>query len=197
MFPASMAQAFNPSDRMRRSVSTTNQHQGWLEMECSAGMLQSGRMRRSGEIMNKIPEKISYVIPIAVTDNHSGLPVLVYDVADWESEVDLAFGVFFIGLKADRNYSVGVQISNIDEVVIPPNSEEFNNSRVFNVGASPDGEKVVSASIKVNFHKVTIRKPGIHRVDAVLLDVETGLELDRKHSFFDVKPRGISRDEFR
>lgn len=150
-----------------------------------------------GEIMFKIPEKISFVIPIAVTDNHSGLPVLVYDVADWKNEVDLAFGVFFIGLKAGRNYSIGLQLSNFEEIVIPPNSDEFNNRKIFNVSESPDGEKIVSASIKVNFHNVNIRKPGIHRVDAVLLDVETGIELDRKHSFFDIKPRGLTRDEFR
>lgn len=47
-----------------------------------------------------IQERISYVIPIAVVEDTSGIPILVYEFDEWSGEADIAFGVFFIGLHA-------------------------------------------------------------------------------------------------
>ncbi len=148
--------------------------------------------------MTDIKEKISYVIPISFTDDHRGLPVLVYETMRWENKADLAFGIFFIGLRARKPYATSIQISSLEgEILIPFDSEEFGNRNVFQVDKAPDGEKIVSASLKVNFENVPINKPGIHRIDARLLDVDTEVLLDQNFSLFDIKPRGVVRDEFR
>ncbi|EEB2528228.1 hypothetical protein XO04_23045, partial [Salmonella enterica subsp. enterica serovar Kentucky] len=54
-----------------------------------------------------IKERISYVIPIAIDGSKSGTPVLIYEMAKDSYEVDLSFGIFFIGLRAAKKYSVG------------------------------------------------------------------------------------------
>lgn len=146
-----------------------------------------------------IKERISYVIPIAFVDDTSGQPVLVYEFDNWEGEADIAFGIFFIGLRAGKEYIVGIKILNEDnsKTLIALDSEEFLNKRSFRVSASPDGESVVSASIKVNFNNVKVEEPGIFEVQAVLFDVSTKEILSIANSFFDIKPAGIVRDEFR
>lgn len=150
--------------------------------------------------MNKasaIKERISYVIPIAVTESTSGIPVLVYEVNDWNGEADLSFGIFFIGLRSGKEYVVGVKVSNDENVIIPLETLEFENKRYFRVSQAPDGERIVSASIKVNFSNVKVESPGIYKVEAALIDVETKEILNVKSSFFDIKPAGMVRDEFR
>lgn len=146
-----------------------------------------------------IKERISYVIPIAVAEDTSGTPVLLYEFENWSGKADIAFGVFFIGLRANKNYIIGIRVTNEDrsEVLISLESNEFANKRQFRVSESYDGERIVSASIKVNFNSVNVTKPGIHEAQAVLIDPKTSEILSTASSFFDIKPVGMIRDEFR
>lgn len=146
-----------------------------------------------------IKERISYVIPIAFADDTSGTPVLLYEFENWSGKADIAFGVFFIGLRANKDYIVGIQVTKEDgsEELISLESNEFANKRHFRVSESYDGETIVSASLKVNFRRVTVSTPGIYEVQAVLLDPETSKILSTTSSFFDIKPVGMTRDEFR
>lgn len=147
--------------------------------------------------MSNIKERISYVIPIAVSEDTSGMPVLVYEIDDWKGEVTIAFGIFFIGIRSDKEYVVGIKVSNENQVLIPLDSTEFDNKRHFRVSNAVDGETVVSASIKVNFANVKVEEPGIYEVEAVLIDTKTKEILSVARSFFDIKPTGMVRDEFR
>ncbi|EMS8793883.1 hypothetical protein ACTLKO_000922 [Enterobacter ludwigii] len=146
-----------------------------------------------------IQERISYVIPIAVVEDTSGIPILVYEFDEWSGEADIAFGVFFIGLHAGKDYIVAVKVLSEDhnETLIAIDSDEFMNKRSFRVSASPDGETVVSASLKVNFDNVKVENPGIYEVQAVLIDASTKNILSVASSFFDIKPTGMIRNEFR
>ncbi len=98
--------------------------------------------------------------------------ILVYEFDEWSGEADIAFGVFFIGLHAGKDYIVAVKVLSEDhnETLIAIDSDEFMNKRSFRVSASPDGETVVSASLKVNFDNVKVENPGIYEVQAVLID---------------------------
>lgn len=144
-------------------------------------------------------ERVSYIIPIAVSDDTFGTPVLVYEVENWEGKADLAFGIFFIGLRSNKNYVVGVKIASEDDsiVLIPLESDEFANKKAFRVSEASDGELIVSASLKVNFEGVKVEQPGIYEAQAVLIDVDTKEILSINSSFFDIKPAGMIRDEFR
>lgn len=147
--------------------------------------------------MQMISERISYVIPIARDDSNSGTPVLIYEIEKDSHEVDLSFGVFFIGLKADKKYSVGIEVFNGNETPIPIDTKKFSNHMFFTVAEASDGETVVSASMKTTFPNVEIINPGIFEVRASLVNPETKEILDVKSSFFDVKRVGVIRNEFR
>ncbi|MEA7581117.1 hypothetical protein ONJ87_27340, partial [Salmonella enterica subsp. enterica serovar Anatum] len=43
------------------------------------------------------------------------IPVLIYEMAKDSYEVDLSFGIFFIGLRAAKKYSVGIEVFNDNE----------------------------------------------------------------------------------
>lgn len=144
-----------------------------------------------------IKERISYVIPISADDSKSGTPVLIYEMGEGSHEVDLSFGVFFIGLKAAKKYSVGIEVFNDNETPIPIDTKQFVNHTFFTVAEANDGESIVSASLKITFPKVGISKPGIFEVRASLADPETKEVIDVKSSFFDVKRLGVIRNEFR
>ncbi|ATI65811.1 hypothetical protein CPU03_00315 [Edwardsiella tarda] len=142
-----------------------------------------------------IKERISYVIPI--DGINSGTPVLIYEMAKDSCETDLSFGVFFIGLKAAKKYSVGIEVFNENETPIPIDTKKFSNHMFFTVTAADDGETVVSASTKVTFPNVEIINPGIFEVRASLVNPDTKEVLDVKSSFFDVRRIGVIRNEFR
>ncbi len=144
-------------------------------------------------------ERVSYIIPIAVSDDDYGIPVLVYEVDDWKGIVELSFGIFFIGLLTNKNYVVGVKVATEDEseILIPLDSDEFANKKSFRVSPAADGEINVSASIKVNFDGVKVKSPGIFEAQAVLTDPETKKILSINSCFFDIKPLGMVRNEFR
>lgn len=149
--------------------------------------------------MSNIKERISYVIPIAITEDSFGIPVLVYEVDNWEGKADFSFGVFFIGLRAKKKYILAVKVSSEDGsyIPIPMETEEFDNKKFFQVSEARDGEKIVSASVKVNFSNVKINSPGIYNVNAVLIDGDTREILNTSQSYFDIKPVEMIRDEFR
>lgn len=144
-----------------------------------------------------IKERISFVIPLAMDNNKSGTPVLIYEMPHGSHVVDLAFGVFFIGLRAGKDYSVGFDVFNENETPIPIDSKEYNNHTFFNVAEANDGEVVVSASMKNIFRNVSINTPGIFEVRASLVDPKTKDIIDVKSSYFDVKSVGAIRNEFR
>lgn len=146
-----------------------------------------------------IKERISYVIPIAVSDDSSGLPVLVYEIDKWKELADLSFGVFFIGLRANKPYAVLLDIGTEDGThsLIPFDSKVFANRKTFRVSPAADGEMIVSASIKVIFDAVSVKTPGVYVAKALLIDLETNSALDEAKCYFDIKPVGIIRDEFR
>ncbi len=147
--------------------------------------------------MKMIKERISYVVPIANDDNKFGTPVLIYEMAKDSHEVDLSFGVFFIGLHASKRYSVGIDVFNDYETPIPIDSKEFANHLFFSVEEASDGETIVSASAKIVFSNVKIFNSGIFEVRASLVNPETKEIIDVKSSFFDVKRDGVIRNEFR
>ena len=147
--------------------------------------------------MSMIKERISYVIPIALDDNKSGTPVLIYEMKQGADYVDLSFGVFFIGLRSGKRYSVGIEVFNENESPIPINTKEHSNHLFFAVDESFDGETIVSASMKKIFHKVHVNRSGIFEVRASLVNPESREILDVKSSYFDIKPAGIARNEFR
>lgn len=144
-----------------------------------------------------INEKISYVIPIALDNSKSGTPVLIYEMRKEDNTIDLSFGVFFIGLIADKKYSLGIDVFNEIESPIPIDSELHSNHTFFTVNKSIDGERIVSASTKTTFHSVKINNPGIFEVRASLVNPENGEVLDIKSAYFDVKQTGSIRYEFR
>ncbi|EBU2671623.1 hypothetical protein GKU49_14570 [Salmonella enterica] len=144
-----------------------------------------------------IKERISYVIPIAMDDSKSGTPVLIYEMTEGSHEVDLSFGVFFIGLRAAKKYSVGIEVFNDHETPIPIDTKQYSNHKFFTVAEANDGETIVSTSMRINFPRVKIIKPGIFEVRASLVNPEEGEVIDVKSSFFDVKRIGLVRDEFR
>jgi|GEM_PF-2078234 hypothetical protein len=146
---------------------------------------------------SRVKERISYVIPISWSEDESGVPVLVYEFHDWQGEADISFGVFFIGLRANKTYITGIRVSNDENVLIPLDSDEFNNHRAFRVAEATDGENIVSASIKVNFNNVKVESAGIYEVEAILIDSETRQVLSSNSSYFDIKPSGMIRNEFR
>ena len=146
-----------------------------------------------------IKERISYVIPVAFTHDPSGTPVLVYEFDEWNGEADISFGVFFIGLRAEKEYLVTIDVVSEDggETLVDVNSNIFNNKRLVRVSKAHDGESIVSASIKVNFNNVKVNKHGIFQVRASLTDIGLQKVISIANSFFDIKPAGIIRDEFR
>ncbi|KNC88275.1 hypothetical protein [Trabulsiella odontotermitis] len=148
-------------------------------------------------INSTIKERISYVIPISYSDDESGLPVLVYEFDDWVGEADISFGIYFIGLRSNKTYITIITVSNNENILIATDSDEFNNRRAFKVGEALDGENIVSASLKVNFNNVKVEKPGIYEVEAALIDGETKKVLNVTRSYFDIKPSGMIRNEFR
>lgn len=148
-------------------------------------------------LKSNIKERISYVIPISYADDESGVPILVYEFDDWSGEANIAFGVYFIGLRSNKTYITGITVYNDESEIITLESTEFNNHRAFKVSEAPDGENIVSASIKVNFNNVKVPNPGIYEVEAILIDSETRQIISRNSSFFDIKPFGMVRDEFR
>ncbi|EBB8731227.1 hypothetical protein CMS39_01235 [Salmonella enterica] len=144
-----------------------------------------------------IKERISYVIPIAIDGSKSGTPpVLIYEMAKDSHEVDLSFGIFFIGLRAAKKYSVGIEVFNDNETPIPIDTKKFSNHMFFTVAEAGDGETVVSASMKTTFPKVEIINPGIFEVRASLVNPDTKEIIDVKSSFFDIKRAGVVRNEF-
>ncbi|ECG8629205.1 hypothetical protein AAD16_005374 [Salmonella enterica subsp. diarizonae] len=143
-----------------------------------------------------IKERISYVIPIAIDGSKSGNPVLIYEMAKDSHEVDLSFGIFFIGLRAAKKYSVGIEVFNDNETPIPIDTKKFSNPMFFTVAEAGDGETVVSASMKTTFPKVEIINPGIFEVRASLVNPDTKEIIDVKSSFFDIKRAGVVRNEF-
>lgn len=143
-----------------------------------------------------IKERISYVIPIAIDGSKSGTPVLIYEMAKDSHEVDLSFGIFFIGLRAAKKYSVGIEVFNDNETPIPIDTKKFSNPMFFTVAEAGDGETVVSASMKTTFPKVEIINPGIFEVRASLVNPDTKEIIDVKSSFFDIKRAGVVRNEF-
>lgn len=144
-----------------------------------------------------IKERISYVIPISADDSKSGTPVLIYEMGEESHKVDLSFGVFFIGLKAAKKYSVGIEVFNDIETPIPINTKHFSNHTFFTVAEANDGETIVSASMKKFFPNVKVINPGIFEVRASLVNPDTKEILDVKSSFFDVKRIGVIRNDFR
>ncbi|WP_435952702.1 hypothetical protein [Dryocola sp. BD626] len=144
-----------------------------------------------------IKERISYVIPIAMDDNKSGTPVLIYEMKKDSQHIDLSFGVYFIGLKSGKKYSFGIEVFNENESPIPIDTKEHHNHLFFSVDESFDGETIVSASMKQIFHKVRIKSSGIFEVRASLVNPESKELLDIKSAYFDIKPEGIVRNEFR
>ncbi|EAA8955398.1 hypothetical protein CBJ10_15015 [Salmonella enterica] len=143
-----------------------------------------------------IKERISYVIPIAIDGSKSGTPVLIYEMAKDSYEVDLSFGIFFIGLRAAKKYSVGIEVFNDNETPIPIDTKKLSNHMFFTVAEAGDGETVVSASMKTTFPKVEIINPGIFEVRASLVNPDTKEVIDVKSSFFDIKRTGVVRNEF-
>lgn len=148
-------------------------------------------------IKSHIKERISYVIPISYAEDESGIPVLVYEFDDWSGEANIAFGIYFIGLRSNKTYVTCITVSNDENELISLESTEFNNRRAFKVSEATDGENIVSASIKVNFNNVKVDHPGIYEVEAILIDSQTRQILSKNSSFFDIKPSGMVRDEFR
>ncbi|EAA8368911.1 hypothetical protein BHM08_05820 [Salmonella enterica] len=144
-----------------------------------------------------IKELISYVIPVAQDGRKSVIPILVYEIDNDSHEVDLSFGVFFIGLKAEKKYSVGIEVFNDHETPIPIDTKQYSNHQFFTVAEANDGETIVSTSMRINFPRVKIIKPGIFEVRASLVNPEKREVIDVKSSFFDVKRTGLVRDEFR
>ncbi|EPT7054669.1 hypothetical protein P2G72_09030 [Cronobacter sakazakii] len=146
--------------------------------------------------MDKVEEKISFVIPIAVTNDMKASPVLVYETES-VSKLDMAFGIYFIGLKANHPYYVAVEVTDHDDDVVTNKPESLPTVQRFTVSESRDGERIVSASLKVNFTEIDIKTLGIYQVEVVLFDGETSFPLDRKHAYFDVQTPGVIRDDFR
>lgn len=146
---------------------------------------------------SKIKEQISYVIPISFAEDESGVPVLVYEFDDWCGEANIAFGIYFIGIRSNKTYVTCITVANEHDVLISLDSKEFNNRRAFKVSEATDGENIVSASLKVNFNNVKVDNPGIYKVEAVLIDAETREVLSKNSSYFDIKPSGMIRNEFR
>nr|DAL51261.1 MAG TPA_asm: hypothetical protein [Caudoviricetes sp.] len=144
-----------------------------------------------------IKERISFVIPLAMDNNKSGTPVLIYEMPQGSHVVDLAFGVFFIGLRAGKDYSLGFDVFNENETPIPIDSKKYNNHIFFNVAEANDGEVIVSASMKNIFRNISINTPGIFEVRASLVDPKSKDIIDVKSSYFDVKSVGAIRNEFR
>lgn len=147
--------------------------------------------------MNIEREKISFVIPIDVTESQNGTPVLVYETINGSNKLDISFGIYLIGIYADKNYVAQIQVSCGDEKIIPFESKEYFNKRSFTVSESNDGEKIVSASLKVTFKDIDTSCIGICKVEARLYDGKNNSILDEKHSYFDIKPYGMVRNEFR
>lgn len=144
-----------------------------------------------------IKERISFVIPLAMDNNNAGTPVLIYEMDPGYNFVNLVFGVFFIGLRAGKDYSVGFDVFNEYETPIPIDSKEYANHTFFNVAEANDGEIIVSASMKNTFRNVPISSPGIFEVRASLVNPKTKEIIDVKSSYFDVKSVGAIRNEFR
>lgn len=144
-----------------------------------------------------IKERISYIIPIAMDEGNPVTPVLIYEMDKDSHEVDLSFGAFFIGLKATKKYSIGIEVFNAQEIPIPIDTKLYSNHKFFTVAEANDGETIVSTSMRINFPRVKIIKPWIFEVRASLVNPDKGEVIDVKSSFFDVKITGSVRDEFR
>lgn len=144
-----------------------------------------------------INERISYVIPIAMDNDKLGIPVLIYELDKDSRKVNLSFGLYFIGLRAGKKYSVGVEVFNENETPIPIDTKDFSNHFFFTVAEANDGETVVSASLRASFPKVKIMNPSIFEVRTSLVNPDTKDIIDIKSAFFDVKELGVIRDEFR